>query len=335
MPLKIYRRKGSDVYQYRGTLAGCRLRGSTRTADKATAARIASQVENEFYKRRLDGPQEVLTFPKATALYLAAGKPERFIAKLVKHWGNIKVIDITTGAIKQAALEIYPKAATATRNRQVIVPTQAIINHAAELGLCPHIVKLKRPKVDTKIKKPVTLEWISAFMAHATRPDVASLAMFMFATGARISEALAVEWKDIDFKARTVLIKQTKLGNERVAHMPIKLTIALGNLPERNKKTKPFAFAGHTSALKAWMNTIERAMIEPLTFHSCRHGFATGLLHRGVDPITVAKLGGWKSAQHVFQTYGHAQGDTTLTNRLFDTEADTVSKPTKTNQDVS
>jgi hypothetical protein len=42
-----------------------------------------------------------------------------------------------------------------------------------------------------------------------------------------------------------------------------------------------------------------------------------------VDVVTIAKLGGWKSPAHVFQTYGHASDDKTLTDRLFDTEADT------------
>jgi hypothetical protein len=38
--------------------------------------------------------------------------------------------------------------------------------------------------------------------------------------------------------------------------------------------------------------------------------------------ITVAKLGGWKSAQHVFQTYGHASDDKTVTDRLFEAPND-------------
>jgi len=331
MPIKIYRRSGSLVWHYRGTLAGCRLRGSTGTSDKEAAARLASQVENEFYKRRLDGPSEVLTFPKAAALYLAAGKSERFIAKLVKYWGDAKVKDINAGSIRQAAIEIYPNCTGASRNRQVIVPMQAIINHCAEMALCPHL-KMKRFKVESKIKKPVTLEWIEAFRTHATRPDIAALAVFMFATGARISEALALQWDDLNFKDKTALIKQTKIGNERKAHLPMDLMVMLANLP---RKAKPFAFAGPSSALKAWQTTIKRAGIEPLTFHCCRHGFATGLLRRGVDVVTVAKLGGWKSPQHVFQTYGHPRDDRTLTDRLFDTGFDTAKDQPKTNQNVN
>lgn len=63
----------------------------------------------------------------------------------------------------------------------------------------------------------------------------------------------------------------------------------------------------------------EPAGIKFLSFHSCRHGFATDLLHKGIDPVTTAKLGGWKSIRHV-ETYGHSQGDRTLANMLTDTE---------------
>lgn len=48
--------------------------------------------------------------------------------------------------------------------------------------------------------------------------------------------------------------------------------------------------------------------------------FATALLQAGVDPVTVAKLGGWKSVRHVFETYGHANDDTTLSDLISGTK---------------
>ncbi|MFK4507678.1 site-specific integrase [Bradyrhizobium daqingense] len=327
MPLKIYRRKGSPVWHYRGTLAGHRLRGSTRTSNKETAQEAAAKVEDEFWKHRLHGPEAVLTFPKAAAIYLGAGKPQRFIAKVVKYWGDAKVKDITSGAIQQAAVDLYPDATNATRNRCVIVPTQAIINHCAERSLCPPI-RVRRFKVETKVKKPATLEWVTKFRAHAPA-ELGALAMFMFATGARISEALAVEWEDVDLKRRVVLIRQTKIGEEREAHLPVDLFIAMANLP---REQKPFPWPYKMAAWRAWERVCVLAGIEALTFHSCRHGFATGLLHRGVDPVTVAKRGGWKTPAHVFATYGHAREDKKVTDLLFDTPADTAKRQSEENQ---
>jgi integrase len=315
MPLKIFRRKGSQIWHYRGTIAGNRIRGSAGTESREIAARIAAEIESRHWKHRLNGPEDTLTFPKAVSLYLNAGKSERYIHKLEDHWKNTRIRDIAAGAIRQAAIDLYPGCSGATRNRCAIVPMQAIINHCAELGLCPPL-KMKRFKVESEVKTPVTLDWLNAFISNATSSRVACLAMFMFATGARISEAMAVGWSDLDFQKRTVLIRQTKQGNERLAHLPMELVVRLGNLP---RNAKPFSFGCYTSARTAWVETIERAGIEPLSFHCCRHGFATGLLHKGVDPHTIAKLGGWSSPQHVYSTYGHARDDKTLTDKLFDT----------------
>lgn len=329
MPLKIYKRPGSLVWHYRGTLTGRRFRGSTGTPDKETAQRIASAVEDKFYKRGLDGKEKALTWPKAAALYLSAGKPSRFLVPLSKYWGNVEVAKMTAGSIRQAAVDLYPSAKNSTRNRQAIVPTLAVINHCAELNLCQPI-RMKRLKVETKIKKPVTLEWINAFRAAVDRTDVGVLALFLFATGARISEALAVKWSDIDLGGRKVIIRQTKLGNERSAHIPSELLVAFANLP---RKREPFAIA-YTTARDAWDRAVAAAKIEPLTFHSCRHGFATALHDKGIGVKTIAKVGGWKSAQHLFNTYLHASDDATVTDKLFDTVDDTAKDEGKPDQQV-
>ena len=50
MPLKLYRRKGGDIWHYSGTVAGDRLRGSTKTANRELAARIASEIEHQHHK---------------------------------------------------------------------------------------------------------------------------------------------------------------------------------------------------------------------------------------------------------------------------------------------
>jgi integrase len=314
MPLKIYRRPGSAVWQYRGTLAGHRQRGSTGTTDRKTAERIASEVENKFWKRGLDSKEQALTWPKAVALYMSAGKSSRYLTALVKYWGDAKIADIHAGSIRQAGIDIYPNAKNSTRNTQVITPTLAVINHCAELQLCQPL-RMKRLKIDTKVKKPVDLEWINAFRAHADRMDIGTLALFLFGTGARISEALAVRWIDVDFKERTVLIRQSKLGNERLANLPPELFVALVQLP---RDRAPFDIA-YTTAREAWERTCHRAGIQQLTFHSCRHGFATALHHKGVGVKTIAKVGGWKSAKQLFDTYLHADEDATVTDRLFDT----------------
>lgn len=330
MPIKIYRRKGGGVWQYRGTVAGHRLRGSTGAASREIAARIASEIENRHWKRHLDGPEDTLTFPKAVALYLKAGKSERFVWKLEDYWKDAKVKDMTPGAIKQSAIDLYPKVSGATWNRCAIVPTQAIINHCAELELCPRI-RIKRFPFDEKVRHPVTLEWLEAFCVEAAARDdrqQVALALFMFATGCRISEARRTEWDDIDFKARTILFRKTKIRRQRLPNMPQRLMLALANL---DRDAKPFG-TSYTTLRDRWEAIRKAAGLKRLTFHSSRHGFATKLLHDGMDVVTVAKLGGWASVQQVLKTYGHAKDDPRITDGIFDTDLTQPMAVTKTNQ---
>ena len=338
MPLKLYKRKRRDgiksnIWHYRGTVAGHRCRGSTRTSDKETAARIASEVENKRHKRHLDGPQEVLTFPQAAALYLKAEKQSKYLARIIAHWGDAKVKEMTAGAIRQSAIDLYPGATGATRNRQVITPTQAVINHCHELELCPPI-RIKRFKFEAKIKKPVTLEWLNIFCAHA-RPVIKALVLDMFSTACRFAEAHRQEWKDIDFKNRTILIRDTKTKQERAAHMTQPLLVALANLP-RDKK--PFHWS-ETSLRRFWeedVATTAKAVpgFERLTFHCCRHGFATKMLRDKIDAKTAATLGGWADIGLFMKTYAHAMRDATLTEGLFDTPVTREGIDIKENNDL-
>ena len=317
MPLTIHKR--GKIWHYRGTAAGVRLRGSTGTTDKATAQRIATEKEQRAWTRHLDGPGATLSYAQASNAYREAGKSTRFLERIEDYWKDAPVREITAGAIRQSAIRLYPNAGPATRNRQVIVPTQATINHSAEMEWC-NPIKVKRFKVETRTKEPVTLEWANAFIKHAS-PHLGALCLFMLATGARISEAISLTWADIDLDERTALIRQTKVGNERKAHLQPRLIAALANIESNRCPTdKVFKYSARDTARPVWNNAIRRAGIKHLSFHCCRHGFATSLLHAGVDVKTVAKLGGWKDATQVLKTYGHAMDDPTLTEAIFDTK---------------
>ena len=173
------------------------------------------------------------------------------------------------------------------------------------MDLC-HPIRVKRFPVNKREKEPATWEWVEAFMANAS-PHLGALACFMFLTGARVSEATSLTWADIDLERRRALIRQTKIGAERSAHLPPALVAAIANIEsERNPRSKVFGYSSRHTADPVWKNAVKRAGIKPLSFHACRHGFATAMLHAGVDPVTIARLGGWKSTAHLFATYGHA-----------------------------
>jgi len=320
MSLRIIKR--GKVWHYQGTVAGRRLRGSTGSTDKKIADRVASEIEAKAWRSHLDGPGATLMFSQAAIAYRQAGKGGRFLVQIEDYWKNTLVPSITGEAIRRMAQKLYPDHANATINRQGIAPTQAIINYAAELGWCSPI-KVKRFKVSAQRKVPATPEWVQAFSDQSIKDDLqhlAALCYFMFGTGARRGEACALTWADVDVFKKTAVINQTKVNEIRTAHLPQAVVVALMNIPSnRNPDELVFNYASGESVGKVWANVCERAEIEQLTPHCCRHGFATTMLHKGFDPKTVAARGGWKDVSTVMKFYAHAMDDPTVTDALFDT----------------
>jgi integrase len=316
MPLKLYRRKGSNVWNFQGTVGPDgkreRLRGSCRTTDKAVAARQVAEIEQRYWKGHFDGPEAILTFGEAARMYRAVGKSTRFLDPVEDYLRHTLVKDITAGMIRQMAMDLFGKCSGTSRNRMAIVPAQAVINYAAASKLC-QTIRVERFEVETKEKGFATLEWVQAFQKHAS-PQLGAFALFMFLTGARPTEALEAE---IDIPGATALLRESKIGHERRAHLPAMLVAALANLPEIPGRPL-FFYRVRDCTRPAWNAAIERAGIQRLTPHCCRHGFITGLLRRGVDVKTVSWLGDVSPAT-LLKTYAHAIKDRRLTDVLTDT----------------
>ncbi len=320
MPLKIHKR--GEIWQYSGTVAGRRLRGTTGTSDKARAQRIAAEVEAREWNRHLDGPGDV-TMAQASIAYRQAEKTTRFLTKIEDHWRDTPLRKITAGAIQQSAMQLYPNVSAATRNRQVIVPTQAIINHAAALGWCAPI-KVARFAIEAKKREAADLPWVTAFAAQAVKdglPHLAALCLFMFGTGARIGEAVRMTWREVDLTERTATLYGRKPRPwTRTAHIAAPVLATMANIPSnRNPDDQVFGYLDAQNVKQTWENVIRRAGIKRMTPHCCRHGFATTMLRAGYDVKTVAEMGGWKDAGIVLKHYAHAIKDRTITDAIFDT----------------
>jgi integrase len=262
-------------------------------------------------------------FSQAAIAYRAAGKNDRFLTPIEDYWKDTLVPSITGEAIRLMAQKLYSGSTNATLNRQGIAPTQAIINYASELGWCAPI-KVKRFKVATKTKIPATLKWVTAFSEQAKAdglPHLAALCLFMFGTGARRGEACNLRWNDVDLFGKTATINQTKVENTRIAHLSAPVVVALANIPSnRCPDELVFQYASGESVGQVWSNVVNRAGIEKLSPHCCRHGFATTMLQAGIDPKTVAVRGGWKDVATVMKHYAHAMADPTVTDVIFDTK---------------
>ncbi|NRB05674.1 MAG: site-specific integrase, partial [Rhodobacteraceae bacterium] len=135
MPLTLFRRKPRGPYYARGTVAGQRIYESTGLGRRADAQAWANRRENQILQRHALGERATLTFAEAAHEYLMAGCEARFLVPILDYFGpDARVAEIDNSALLKAAAALYPDAAPATINRQLIGPVSAVINQAAENG---------------------------------------------------------------------------------------------------------------------------------------------------------------------------------------------------------
>ena len=79
-----------------------------------------------------------------------------------------------------------------------------MINHGYDRGWC-NLIRLKNFKEDSpKRKVPASAVWMQLFVRQCDQddlPHLAALVLLMSQTGARISEAVALCWSEVDLPA--------------------------------------------------------------------------------------------------------------------------------------
>jgi integrase len=242
MPLKLTRRKGSPTWQITGTVAGQRVRESAGTADRKLANEKRAALEARLVRGEVFGQRAIITFPEAVDSYLNTAKPgpgdRALIAKLVLHFGLKRLVEIDQGAVDKALEAICrPDAAPATRLRNVITPLRAILMHSAVRGWCD------RPTFETPAGASGTkrTRWLRPdeyrALVQAAAPHLRPLITFLACTGARLSEALYLDWRDVQLEHKRAVLRDVKGSRheerDRIVDLPPAAVAALATLPHR------------------------------------------------------------------------------------------------------
>lgn len=181
------------------------------------------------------------------------------------------------------------------------------------------------------LKKPVRRDAPSDSVVDVIRKNARTdpwgmFALFLLSTGFRRGEALAVQWKDVDFKRKTITCSKTliyrhgtaSIGETKteagVRSVPIlpDLEAPLTEYKPKGAKASDYVFPGtdptkpmpEITYQRRWSRYIERMGID-LTAHVLRHGYATMLYDAGVDPYTAQKLLGHANIETILAIYTH------------------------------
>lgn len=161
------------------------------------------------------------------------------------------------------------------------------------------------------------------------------LLYFLFKTGFRVGEGMAVCWSDIDFENKTIRTYRRFSGDRQeftppktktsIREVPVddKLLKVLQDLKEEqdnvlydrkdlNKEDLVFYDRRYRIPTNAGLNKYLRGCLSELgigsqemSATSGRHTYGSYLLAKGVDIWVVAKLMGHKDIQQLIKTYGH------------------------------
>jgi len=314
MPLRLKPKKNSPNWYIRGTVRGIYVEESTGTDNKKAAEAIRIKRESEILDRSIFGAKSTATFLEGALGYMEMTGNTRYVMKLVEHMGSTVMAEIDQAEVEKIALELYPTAAPATLKRQVFTPLSAVVNHAAVRGLCPPL-RLKRPE-----EPKGRVRWIAPELADKLidecAPHLRPLVVLLFYTGARVSEALYLDWENVDLTARRVVYRDTKNGLDRGVPLHERVVVELANIPHRDGPVflkpggKPYQYVEESGGQikTAFNGACERAGIVNFHPHDCRHTWATWHYMKNRDLVGLMKLGGWQSEKMVLR-YTHINPD--------------------------
>jgi integrase len=316
--LRIERRPDTGAITIVGTVAGQRVRKRASSDNPRLAQEEAAALETELLRAEWHGPRRgTRPFAEAVTSYLEtlprSDSTKARLNRILIAAGDVKLKDVNQQLANRIARRMLsPEASPATVKRGVITPLRAILNHAYRQDWCdPPRFEVPR---EGEGRTVYLLPHEASALREAAGPSMRVLIELILGCGPRMSEALELDWRDVDLQGARAMFWRTKGGKPRRAALPPGLVATLANLPYRDGRIirrpdgEPYADRerqGGGQMKTAWRATKARAGIDlELTQHDLRHTWASWhyAVHR--DPLLLKLEGGWASLDQV-ERYVH------------------------------
>ena len=317
MPLTVTRCASTSALTISGTVAGQRIRRRASSDDLRLAREEAAALEVEILRTQWRGERRgARTFADAVTSYLEAAprseSTKARVRRLLLVIGTITLGEIDQGTIARLKTAVpRPGASPAIVSRGIIVPLRAILRHAHRRGWCdaPTFEIPRGPDGRTRCLLPCEAERLIAVGAPHVRP----LLVFLLSTGARMSEAIELDWRDLDLRGGRAIFWRTKTGKRRIAMLPPRAVATLAALQYREGPVFRWETTRSPNGTKAphihtyadrrreeggqiktaWRGALRRGGVDPeLTPHDLRHTWANWYyaLHRDLLALKIEGL---------------------------------------------
>jgi integron integrase len=125
------------------------------------------------------------------------------------------------------------RGVAAATHRQALSALLFLYRHVLG-GDLPWLAQIGRPRVQRRLPVVLSAEQVLALLRELTRQcagpeaqDLPLLGQLLYGTGMRITEALRLRVKDIDFSRRTLVVREGKGGKDRALMLPDALQLSL------------------------------------------------------------------------------------------------------------
>ena len=261
--------------------------------------------------------ENVRSFAEAAASYLKAEPRARGDKRLIDRILSTLGANIALSEMNQELVDkirdkvlLKPNPSPATVRRSIISPIRAIMMHACRRGWCdrPWFEIPRQPAGRTVYLTPAEAKRLVA----AAAPHLKPLLILLLCTGARLGEALGLDWREVDLKGRrvTFFTKATRGEGRRRRVVPLEphALFALAELPHREgavfrwetrRGSGVYADLGRQSGGQiktGWKGALKRAGIRiDITPHGLRHTWASWHYAIHKDPMLLKVEGQWRA----------------------------------------
>lgn len=253
------------------------------------------------------------TFDEAATEYLREQSPgdgqRRYIERLREYFAGHDLVHITHRKVNLAAWHLYPDARPATRNRQARSPVKAVLNYWADW----HGTSAPRIKMEPETPSPVAVaslyveeNLLNAMPGSSLKMEKSALIIALFRQGWRITEALGLQWSNVDLLAGTVQLYVGKVNQWVTMPLHPKFQEALRQMYCQgcgvNRSVFPWT---NRNQVYDWLKPLRiKANTPSFTPHMARRNFATRANDAGFSTLDIKAAGSWTSTKSI-ERYVH------------------------------
>lgn len=199
-----------------------------------------------------------------------------------------------------------PAEYSSSMRHNAVTAFRSLYSYLERKRLCENKGKLiKHEKVETGERQTISEMEFRKIIHHIKTPTTKAVLHTLYYAGLRINEALSLKTGDVDLEQEVLHIKDTKNKEDRAVPINARLKKVLQDYHVNGRidyKTDNFFSTypkGQICAQeinKQLRKARAKAGIEKnITAHSMRHSFASSLIQRGVDVVTLRKLLGHRN----------------------------------------